>query len=109
MRRPVARPVASRTPADTPSAGGDSLAIRAANDSLFGHPLRLSATRLDGISSRLVESDWCVLNFVSECRLASGKQLVRRFWLTADSESNAARAGRRALKRLSDWRVLDPL
>jgi hypothetical protein len=109
MRRPVARPIASRTPADTPSAGGDSLAVSAANDSPFGHPLRLSATRLETISSRLVEGDWCVLNFVSECRLASGKQLVRRFWLTSDRDTAAARAGRRALKRLADWRVLDPL
>ncbi len=46
---------------------------------------------------------------VSECRLASGKQLVRRFWLTRDRDTAAARAGRRALKRLADWRVLDPL
>jgi hypothetical protein len=109
MRRPVARPIASRTPADTPNAGGDSLAVSAANDSPFGHPLRLSATRLETICSRLVEVDWCVLNFVSECRLASGKQLVRRFWLTSNRETAAARAGRRALKRLADWRVLDPL
>jgi hypothetical protein len=109
MRRPVARPIASGTPARTPSAGGGSLAVRAANDSPFGHPLRLSATRLETISSRLVEGDWCVLNFVSECRLASGKQLVRRFWLTSDRDTAAARAGRRTLKRLADWRVLDPL
>lgn len=109
MRRPVARPIASRTPTDTPSAGGDSLVVRAANDSPFGHPLRLSATRLDGISSRLVEGDWCVLNFVSECRLASGKQLVRRFWQTRDRDTAAARAGRRALKHLADNRVLDAL
>jgi hypothetical protein len=109
MRRPVARPIASGTPADTPSAGGDSLTVRTANDSPFGHPLRLSATRLETISSRLIEGDWRVLNFVSECRLASGRQLVRRFWLTADRDTAAARAGRRALKRLADWRVLDPL
>jgi hypothetical protein len=56
-----------------------------------------------------VEADWTVLNFVSECRLASGKQLVRRFWQTSDRDTSAARAGRRALKRLADWRVLDPL
>jgi hypothetical protein len=29
--------------------------------------------------------------------------------LTSDRDSAAARAGRRALKRLADWRVLDPL
>jgi hypothetical protein len=109
MSRPIARPIASRTPADTPSGGGDSRVVRAANDSPFGHPLRLSATRLETISSRLIESDWRVLNFVSGCRLASGKQLVRRFWLTSDRDTAAARAARRALKRLADWRVLDPL
>src|ERR1700677_176376 len=109
MRRPLARPIASKAPSDTPSTGGDSLAVRAANDSSFGHPLRFSATRLDDICSRLVEGDWAVLNFVSECRLASGKQLVRRFWLTSNRDTSAARAGRRALKRLADWRVLDPL
>jgi hypothetical protein len=109
MRRPVARPIASGAPADTPSAVGGSLAVSAANDSPFGHPLRLSATRLETISSRLVEGDWCVLNFVSECRLASGKQLVRQFWLTSDRDTAAARAGRRALKHLADNRVLDPL
>jgi Replication-relaxation len=109
MRRPVARPIASRAPGGTPSAGGDSLAVSAANDSPFGHPLRFSATRLETISSRLVEGDWCVLNFVSECRLASGKQLVRRFWQTRDRDTAAARAGRRALKHLADNRVLDPL
>ncbi|MGH2853019.1 MAG: replication-relaxation family protein [Solirubrobacteraceae bacterium] len=50
-----------------------------------------------------------MLNFVSECRLASGKQLVRRFWQTSDRDTAAARAGRRALKHLADNRVLDPL
>jgi Replication-relaxation len=109
MTRPVGGPVASKRTSEKCCPGGDSLAIRAANDSPFGHPLRLSATRLETISSRLVEGDWGVLNFVSECRLASGKQLVRRFWQTSDRDTAAARAGRRALKRLADWRVLDPL
>jgi hypothetical protein len=71
--------------------------------------LRISATRLETISSRLAEADWQVLNFVSECRLATGKQLVRRFWQTSDRNTTAARTGRRMLKRLADWRILDPL
>jgi hypothetical protein len=71
--------------------------------------LRISATRLEYIGSQLVDVDWQVLNFVSECRLASGKQLVRQFWLTADRNSAKARAGRRALKRAANNRVLDPL
>jgi Replication-relaxation len=35
--------------------------------------------------------------------------LVRRFWLTSDRDTTAARTGRRTLKRLADWRILDPL
>jgi hypothetical protein len=109
MSRPIARPIASRASAQTPNRGGEYPAISAANDSLLGRPLRISATRLDYIYSQLVEVDWQVLDFVSECRLASGKQLVRQFWRAPDRETARARAGRRALKRLADNRVLDPL
>lgn len=109
MSCPVARPVASRSLPRTARTGTGFPAISAANDSPFGGHLRISATRLETISSRLAEGDWQVLNFVSECRLASGKQLVRRFWLTSDRDTTAARTGRRTLKRLADWRVLDPL
>jgi hypothetical protein len=107
--RPVARPIASGRPSRTPCTGRDSCSVRAAKDSLSVRPLRISAARLDAIASHLAEDDWQVLNFVSECRLASGKQLVRQFWLTSDRDTARARAGRRALKRLADWRVLDPL
>lgn len=109
MTRPVARPVASESVSEKSCPGRDFRSVSAANDSLLGSHLRISATRLETISSRLVEADWAVLNFVSECRLASGKQLVRRFWQTSDRDTAAARAGRRVLKRLADWRVLDPL
>lgn len=109
MTRPVARPVASKRVSEKSCLGGDFRSVSAANDSLLGSHLRISATRLETISSRLVEADWAVLNFVSECRLASGRQLVRRFWQTSDRDTSAARAGRRTLKRLADWRVLDPL
>lgn len=48
--------------------------------------------------------------FVSAARLASGGQLARRFWAVPRAgDSAAARAARRALKRLAAWRVLDPL
>ena len=107
--RPVARPIASRHLPRTARPGAGIPAVSAANDSPFGGHLRISATRLETISSQLAEADWQVLNFVSECRLASGKQLVRRFWLTSDRNSTAARTGRRTLKRLADWRILDPL
>jgi hypothetical protein len=109
MRRPVARPIASRSLAEKSCTGGGLGATSAANDSVLGRHLRISATRLETISSRLGEDDRVVLNFVSQCRLASGTQLVRRFWLTANRDTAAARAGRRTLKRLADWRVLDPL
>jgi hypothetical protein len=109
MTRPVGGPVASRRACEKSCTGGGYRSVSAANDSLLGSHLRISATRLETIGSRLVEADWAVLNFVSECRLASGKQLVRRFWQTSDRDTSAARSGRRALKRLVDWRVLDPL
>jgi hypothetical protein len=109
MTRPIARPVASKGVSEKPCPGGDFRSVSAANDSLLGSHLRISATRLETISSQLGEADWAVLNFVSECRLASGKQLVRRFWQTSDRDTSAARAGRRTLKRLADWRILDPL
>ena len=94
MTRPVARPVASKGVSEKSCLGGDFRSVSAANDSLLGSHLRISATRLETISSRLVEADWAVLNFVSECRLASGRQLVRRFWQTSDRDTSAARAGR---------------
>jgi hypothetical protein len=71
--------------------------------------LRISPARLEAIAARLSEHDRELLNFVSEHRLASGKQLVRRFWPSDSHDAPAARAGRRALKRLADWRVIDPL
>jgi hypothetical protein len=56
------------------------------------------------------ERDWALLNFLAASRLATGKQLVARFWTChANGDPARARAGRRALKRLSEWRVLDPL
>ncbi|HTD09917.1 MAG TPA: replication-relaxation family protein [Solirubrobacteraceae bacterium] len=55
------------------------------------------------------DTDWLVLGFLSGCRLASGRQLIRRYWFTSDPGDPRARAGRRALKRLTDWRVLDAL
>jgi hypothetical protein len=55
------------------------------------------------------EGDWELLNFVHESRFATGQQLVQAFWWTGEHDSSVARAGRRALKRLADWRVLETL
>lgn len=41
--------------------------------------------------------------------MATGEQLTRAFWHTTDHASSPARAARRTLKRLADWRVLDRL
>jgi hypothetical protein len=109
MNRPAARPIASSATGQTTRKGRDSDGARAANDCPLGYPLRISATRLDDICSALGELDWEVLNFVSACRLANGKQLTRQFWRTPEHDHAAARAARRALKRLAGWRVIDPL
>jgi hypothetical protein len=110
MSRPTASPTASSATGQTSRTVATSGQVSAAKDSPLDHPLRLSATRLETISARLVEGDWRVLNFVSKCRLASGKQLARGLW-NADRQSapSQARIARRKIKRLSDWRVLDPL
>ncbi len=109
MNGPIARPIASSSVRRSSSRDVGLLAVSAANRSPLGHPLRISATRLENICSRLADGDLLVLNFVSECRLATGKQLVRRFWQASEHDAAAARAGRRTLKRLAQWRVLDPL
>jgi len=69
----------------------------------------LTSDRVRAISEGMTEEDWAVLNFVSDMRLVTGGQLVKRFWGTREHGSAAARAGRRALKRLATWQVLDPL
>ena len=69
----------------------------------------ITPDRLYRTQQRMTDTDWLVLGFVSTCRLVSGSQLIRRYWLTSERNDARARAGRRALKRLADWRVLDPL
>jgi Replication-relaxation len=107
MSRPVARPVAQVAALGKPRSGPGFPQIRTRKDSLPARPSRISALQLDRIDSSLNDLDISVLSFVGGVRLASGKQLVRRFW-RGDSDSQARQA-RRALKRLADWRVLDPL
>ncbi|HEY2141887.1 MAG TPA: replication-relaxation family protein [Solirubrobacteraceae bacterium] len=78
--------------------------------SLPARPCRISAQALDRIAGDLGDLDAQVLGFLGETRLATGTQLVRRFWITGNGDRDReARNGRRALKRLSDWRVIDPL
>jgi hypothetical protein len=107
--RPVARPVGSKPPSLDPAPGAASSRFWPPKDLASAQSPYVTADRVFRISKEMAERDWQVLNFASDCRLASGRQLVRQFWQTADREASAARAGRRALKRLSGWRVLDPM
>ncbi|MGD1057365.1 MAG: replication-relaxation family protein, partial [Solirubrobacteraceae bacterium] len=109
MRRPVARPVGSESDGRKAKLGAASPRFSPPKDLVSARSSYITPERVFLVSRELVERDWQILNFVSECRLASGKQLVRQFWQTADREASAARAGRRALKRMADWRVLDPM
>jgi hypothetical protein len=109
MRRPVAQPGGSEANGRKAVLGAASRGFSPPKDLVSSRSSYITPERVFLVSRELVERDWQILNFISECRLASGKQLVRRFWQTADREANAARAGRRALKRLADWRVLDPM
>jgi hypothetical protein len=79
-------------------------------DSPSGRPKYLTADRLRSIEQALGPRDREVLTFVSAARLASGGQLARRFWAAPRAgDSAAARAARRAVKRLAAQRVLDSL
>ncbi|HEY7831902.1 MAG TPA: replication-relaxation family protein [Solirubrobacteraceae bacterium] len=84
--------------------------VRTPKDSPPTRLSRVSAARLERLAADLGEQDASVLAFIAAARLATGTQLVRRFWLKeGGNPDRQARNGRRALKRLSDWRVLDPL
>jgi hypothetical protein len=57
----------------------------------------------------MTDRDRAVLELVHDSRFLTGQQLIRTFWQTADATTPEARLGRRALKRLTDWRVLETL
>jgi hypothetical protein len=110
MTRPIARPAAQRTIARNARLGAASSLNSTRNDSASRRFNYITADRLQRIAEDMTERDMEVLIFLSAGRLASGKQLVRRFF-TEDPAHDPARvrAGNRALKRLADWRVIDPL
>lgn len=111
MSRPVARPVPPRPDGRAPRPGAESRPVSTRKDCASAPSVHyVTATRLGRIAADLSPLDWSLLDFVATSRLATSRQLIRRFW-TSDpaGEPARARAGRRALKRLSDWRVLDPL
>jgi Replication-relaxation len=109
MSRPVERPGTLTAPARNPGAGAGYRRFSTPKGTASPQSLYLTADRLYQISKELDERDLAVLTFTNESRYATGAQLIRGFWLTAEPDSNAARAGRRALKRLADWRVLERL
>lgn len=104
----VARSVASSSAPRDPQRGGGSDRISAANDSRLSRPSRVSARTLDDIDRRLGDHDREVLHVVARLRIASGDQLARALW-EEEPGSDRRRRARRALKRLTDWRVVDRL
>jgi hypothetical protein len=110
MNRPTKRPGATSRLGAIPRNGAASAAIWTANGSVFPQPHSyLTPSRLHQIGRAMSEADWRLLDFIHQSRFATGEQLIRAFWQTGDATSNAARRGRRALKRLTDWRVLQTL
>ncbi len=109
MSRPVARPGRLSPTRRNARATAASPAFSTPKGSVSSQSLYLTADRLHHIASELTDQDWTLLGFVHDSRFATGQQLVRAFWLTRDPMSARARAGRRALKRLTDWRVLETL
>jgi hypothetical protein len=110
VTRPIARRIAQRPDGRDASPQAASAGISTRKDSAPAPSIYITASRLDRIAAELTERDWSLLNFVATSRLASSRQLTRRFW-TDDPANHPARvrAGSRALKRLAGWRVLDPL
>lgn len=110
MTRHVARPIAQCGIGRNPATGGGSRVISTGKDCALAPSVYITAGRLDRITRELSEQDWSLLLFLADCRLATSRQLVRRFWTDDPKvEPARARAGLRALKRLADWRVIDPL
>jgi hypothetical protein len=109
MSRPVARPAASSATTQKRPAGAAPRQFSTPKGSVSPQPLYLTPDRLHQITRDLTDRDWQLLSFVHDSRFASGTQLIRAFWQTSDPASSPARAGRRTLKRLAVWRVLDPL
>jgi Replication-relaxation len=119
MRVPAATPAASSGPPRNPRSGrtpggvaGTNLDPRSSSSppaAAFPSPSRISSRQLDSISSRLSDEGRATLLFLSEVRIASGVQLVRRLWAARQPSDSRARLARQTLRRLEDWRVIDRL
>jgi hypothetical protein len=110
MTRPIGRPIVQSLFVLAPHIDSGSRPISPGKDGASAPSSYITARRLDRIAADLTERDAACLAFVASSRLSTSKQLVHRFWTDAPQSHPAiARAARRALKRLADWRVLDPL
>jgi protein involved in plasmid replication-relaxation len=111
MTRPIARHIAHAGGARNPGVQAGLPEISTRKDCALAPSIPyVTAARLDRIASELTDLDWSLLSFVASSRLATSRQLIRRFWSDDPKADPArARAAGRALKRLSGWRVLDPL
>jgi hypothetical protein len=67
---------------------------------------RISSSRLTSIASQLTTLDRALLTVVAQTRLCSGAHLERLFWSRGNPDSDG-RAARKALARLTQWRILD--
>jgi hypothetical protein len=110
VTRHIARHVAHAPDGQGPGSLAKSPAFSTRKDCPSAATVYITTARLDTIASELTDTDSELLSFLATSRLATSKQLVRRFW-TDDPKGNPARAraGARALKRLAGWRVIDPL
>ena len=120
MTCPLGRPLASSRPPEKPSTGPASGQLRTRKDFASARPLsspstrpsvphRVSARQLDAIAVDLTDYDKAVLLFLGQVRLATGHQLARRLWSSKAPKDVKARAARRCLARLEEWRVVDRL
>jgi hypothetical protein len=106
---PVARPLASSEAACSPRSETGTPAVRTMKDTPDSSSVsfpggRISRLELRHIEQEMSDLDRDVLLLVQALKLVTGNQLRRRFW---PGDAAAARAGRRALARLTKWRVLD--
>lgn len=106
--RPTAQPIASSQAIRNPCPDREFGQISAADDSRSARPYRVSARQLDSIARQLSERDTEALRLVAKLRVLSGDQLRRALWWEGP-RVNAERRARRALQRLTAWRVLDRL
>lgn len=65
---------------------------------------RITTRRLEELLEVLLPTDWAMLGMATRLHLVTGDQLIRVIWPLATAADQ--RAARRALLRLTEWRVL---